>query len=173
MTRANVRANQLDTMFGRLWNVINPLLMGMVYFLLVAILARGATIPHYFVYLLSGLFIFDVLETSMKEGARSVTGAGKMVTIRPPEGTAALSAVRGALAELWPSLCVLVVVALLFGVRPQWTWLLCIPVFALHRFRRWYGDAVGDHAGVLPRYPQLPAVLPAAVVLRVTGVVDG
>ena len=31
MTRANVRANQLDTLFGRLWNVINPLLMGLVY----------------------------------------------------------------------------------------------------------------------------------------------
>lgn len=132
MTRANVRANQLDTMFGRLWNVINPLLMGMVYFLLVAILARGATIPHYFVYLLSGLFIFDVLETSMKEGARSVTGAGKMVTNTAfPKALLPLSAVRGALAELWPSLCVLVVVALLFGVRPQWTWLLCIPVLAL------------------------------------------
>ena len=65
MTRANVRANQLDTLFGRLWNVINPLLMGLVYLLLVLILARGATIPHYFVYLLAGLFIFDVLETSI------------------------------------------------------------------------------------------------------------
>ncbi len=132
MTRANVRANQLDTLFGRLWNVINPLLMGMVYFLLVAILARGATIPHYFVYLLSGLFIFDVLETSMKQGASSVTGSARMVTNTAfPKALLPLSAVRGALAELWPSLVVLVVAGLLFGVRPQWTWLLGIPVLAL------------------------------------------
>lgn len=135
MTRANVRANQLDTLFGRLWNVINPLLMGMVYFLLVLILARGATIPHYFVYLLSGLFVFDVLSTSMKEGARSVTSAGKMVTNTAfPKALLPLSAVRGALQELLPSLGVLVVAALVFGVRPQWTWLLCVPVLVLLTF---------------------------------------
>lgn len=132
MTRANVRANQLDTLFGRLWNVINPLLMGLVYLLLVLILARGATIPNYFVYLLAGLFIFDVLETSMSQGAKSVTSAGKMVTNTAfPKALLPLSAVRGALAELWPSLVVLVVAALVFGVRPQLTWLLAIPILVL------------------------------------------
>lgn len=132
LTRANVRANQLDTIFGRLWNIINPLLMGMVYFLLVSILARGATTPNYFVYLLAGLFIFDVLETSMKEGARCITAAGKMVTNTAfPKALLPLSAVRGALYELWPSLVVLIAAGLLFGVRPSWTWLLCIPVLVL------------------------------------------
>ncbi len=131
-TRANVRADQLDTIFGRLWSIINPLLMGLVYFLLVSILARGATIPNYFIYLIAGLFIFDVLETSMNRGARSITSAGKMITNTSfPKAILPLAAVRGALLELWPSLCVLVVAGLVLGVRPNWTWLLCIPVLIL------------------------------------------
>lgn len=132
MTRANVRANQLDTVLGRLWSVINPLLMGLVYLLLVTILARGATIPNYFVYLLAGLFIFDVLENSLKSGVRSITSAGKMVTNTSfPKALLPLSAVRSALAELWPSLFVLLVVGLIFGARPSWPWLVCIPVIIL------------------------------------------
>lgn len=132
LTRANVRAGQLDTIFGRLWSIINPLLMGVVYFLLVSILARGATVPNYFIYLLAGLFIFDVLGTSLKQGASSITGAGKMVTNTAfPKAMLPLAAVRGALLKLWPSLCVLVVAALIFGVRPSWTWLFCIPVLIL------------------------------------------
>ena len=132
LTSANVRAKQLDTVLGRLWSIINPLLMGLVYFLLVSILAPGGTTEQYFVYLIAGLFVFDVLENSMKDGVRSITSAGKMVTNTAfPKALLPLASVRGALYELWPSLIVLIVAALVFGVRPSWTWLYCIPVLIL------------------------------------------
>lgn len=132
LTSAEVRANQLDTVFGRLWSIINPLLMGLVYFLLVLILARGATIEHYFLYLIAGLFLFDILETSMNKGARSVTSAGKMVSNTAfPKALLPLSSVRLALYEFWPSVVVLLVAVLVSGIRPQWTWLYAIPVLVL------------------------------------------
>lgn len=129
LTRANIRADQLDTILGRLWSVVDPLLMGVVYFLLVLILARGSTIENYFVYLIAGLFIFDAFSSSVKRGAGSVMGAGKMVTNTSfPKAILPLASVRGAFAELWPAMFVLLIACLAFGIRPQWTWLLAIPV---------------------------------------------
>lgn len=127
--RASVRANQQDTWFGQLWNLINPLLSGLIYFALVTILVRGAGIPHFFIYLISGLFLFEVLDTCISKGARSVTSAGKTITNTAfPRILLPLSVVRNALSELGPAVIVILVLGLATGVRPSWAWIACVPI---------------------------------------------
>jgi len=42
LSRTNLRAQHFDTAFGQLWLILNPLLLGFVYFLLVDILHHHA-----------------------------------------------------------------------------------------------------------------------------------
>lgn len=132
MATSSIRANQQDTWVGRLWTILDPLLMGGIYFILVTILARGATIPNFFVYLMAGLFFFEILQTSASRGTKSVSGAGNMVTNTAfPKLLLPLAAVRSAIAELMPSIGVLMVLAIIFGVRPHWSWFACIPLILI------------------------------------------
>ncbi len=43
MSRATLRAQNSDTVFGVLWNVLNPLLLAAVYYVLVVVLSGGQT----------------------------------------------------------------------------------------------------------------------------------
>ncbi len=129
MATSNIRANQQDTWVGRIWTILDPLLMGGIYFILVTILARGATIPFFFVYLMSGLFFFSILQTATQQGVKSVSSSGKMVTNTAfPKILLPLASVRSAISELLPSIAVLIVLGLIFGVRPHWSWFACIPL---------------------------------------------
>src|SRR3712207_5440560 len=41
LSRTKLRSQHFNTVFGQLWLVLNPLLLGLVYFILVDILQRG------------------------------------------------------------------------------------------------------------------------------------
>ncbi len=132
MATSTARANQQDTWVGRLWSILDPLFMSVVYYLLVLILARGAAIPNFFIYLVGGLFFFEILQNCTKYGAKSVQSAGKMVTNTSfPKLLLPLSAVRTSISELLPAIGVLIVLALATGVRPHWSWIACIPLVAI------------------------------------------
>ena len=132
MSTANIRAENMDSWFGRLWTVLNPLLLGAVYFLLVNILSNRGMKPGYFVYLLAGLFLFSTLQLAMSEGARSVTGAGKIITNTAfPRALLPIAAVRTAFGRFWPTLIVLFAMCLLNRIYPSVQWLWCIPVLII------------------------------------------
>lgn len=132
LTRSDIRAENMDTLFGRVWNVLNPLLLGIVYWVLVLILVRGGTTQYYLAYLLSGLFMFDVLAKAATPGVRSMTSNSALVTkTAMPRVILPISNVWIAVSRYWPTLAVLVIIALGVGVRPHWAWIVCIPFFAL------------------------------------------
>ena len=79
MARTAMRAQHLDTTFGRLWLVLNPLLLAFVYFLLVDILRHGHHRPHLLAHLISCIFIYYFVSGSVRAGARTVTKGGKLV----------------------------------------------------------------------------------------------
>lgn len=130
LSKTNVRSGQLGTVFGRAWNIINPLLMGLVYFLLVTILRGGRQGPEFFVYLIAGMFLFTVLTTSMTKGAVSVTGNKGMLTgTSMPTALFPLAAVVTAIRKFIPSIIVLVLLAAVMGVYPKLTWLAAVAMF--------------------------------------------
>jgi teichoic acid transport system permease protein len=132
MATSSARARHKDTWAGRLWTILDPLLMSVVYFLLVLILAKGASTPNFLAYLVGGLFFFEILQSSASLGAKSVAGAGKMVTNTAfPKLLLPLAAVRTAISELIPAIGVLIAIALATGVRPHWSWFACIPLILI------------------------------------------
>lgn len=132
LSRTTTRAENQDTWFGRIWNVLNPLLLGAVYFLLVTILAKGNTVQFYLAYLLSGLFLFTALGKASMTGVNSMTSNSALVTKTSlPRVILPLSNVWIAIAQYLPTLVILLLVALVTGVRPHVAWIACIPLLLL------------------------------------------
>jgi ABC-type polysaccharide/polyol phosphate export permease len=132
MSRAQVRAQNSDTVFGVLWNVLNPLLLGAVYFVLIAILSGGFKKQDQFAHIMAGLFAFYFVSGCMAGGASSVTSAGKIIMNTAfPRMLVVLSAVYIAFRKFLPTIPVYVAVALITKVGLSWTVVLAIPMFFL------------------------------------------
>ena len=132
MSRAQIRANNSDTVFGVLWNVLNPLLLALVYYLLIGILQGGFSKRDGFAHLLAGLFAFYFVSGCMAGGASSVTSAGKIIMNTAfPRILVVFSAGFIAFRKFLPTIPVYIAIALVTGVGLPWTAVLAIPMFAL------------------------------------------
>ena len=79
LARANLRSQNFNTALGQLWLIINPLLLALVYFLLVEIIVAGARGPEFLAHLMLGLFAFRFMSGSLRQGARSIVGGGRLI----------------------------------------------------------------------------------------------
>ena len=132
MSRAQIRSTNSETVFGVLWNVLNPLLLALVYYLLVSVLSGGTRSSDYFAHILGGLFAFYFVTGCMAGGANSVTSAGKIIMNTSfPRILVVLSAVFIAVRKFLPTMIVYFVVAFATHVGVTWTALFAIPMFML------------------------------------------
>ncbi len=131
-SRATLRASQANTVLGQLWNIVNPLLLASVYYVLAFILSSGATRgPDYFAHLLCGLFIFYFVANCMSGGATSVVQAGKMIMNTAfPRLLLPLAAVRTALRRFVPTILVLLIVLVFGPVKFSPVIICALPWFA-------------------------------------------
>jgi ABC-type polysaccharide/polyol phosphate export permease len=131
----NLRARNASTALGLFWWVLNPLIMGAVYFLVFGLLFDGRRgDPAFLAYLLAGLFVFNYTSTAMTSGANSVLQNSKLlVNVRFPRMILPVSALIEAAVGFLASVAVYYLIAWpVNGVRPT-AWLLLLPpVFALH-----------------------------------------
>ncbi len=132
LSRAEMRAAQTNTFFGRLWLVINPLLLAAVYFLLVGILSGSALTPTKFAHLLVTLFAFYFVSNCITGGATSVIKGSKLVMNQAfPRVLLPMSAVRTALRRFAPTLIVTGAVMILVHVPLGLGTLMAIPSFLI------------------------------------------
>ena len=80
LSRTTQKADHTDTVLGAVWVVLNPMLLGVVYFLLVAVLggAKGSWVAN-LGRILVGLFTWFFAANSMGLGAQSVTSGGRLI----------------------------------------------------------------------------------------------
>jgi teichoic acid transport system permease protein len=79
LSRTTMRAKHFDTAFGQLWLLLNPLLLGAVYFLLIDLIRQHPRPISFFAHLLGGLFLYQVLQTGATEGSTSVVRGGGLI----------------------------------------------------------------------------------------------
>jgi ABC-type polysaccharide/polyol phosphate export permease len=79
MSRTNIRAQHLDSVFGQLWLVLNPLLQAAVYFVLVDIIRQGDQPEAVIAHLTAGVFAFHFVATAITGGATSLTRGGRLI----------------------------------------------------------------------------------------------
>jgi len=107
----NLKARNASTSLGLFWWVLNPLLLGGVYFLVFGILFGGARPDDFLIYLLSGMFPFHFTSQSMTGGANSIIQNSKLLAnLRFPRLLLPISTLIEALAGFLASLVVLFVI---------------------------------------------------------------
>src|SRR5687767_2333458 len=79
LSRTRMRAQHFNTVFGKLWLLLNPILLTLVYFMLVDILRGGSQGWAFFAHLMAALFAFQLIQVSVRQGTRSVTSGGRLI----------------------------------------------------------------------------------------------
>jgi teichoic acid transport system permease protein len=129
LSRTNLRAQHFDTAFGQLWLILNPLLLGFVYFLLVDILHHHKNANQFFAHLLSGLFLYYFLQQSLTQSVRSVVKGGKLILNSAfPRALLPLASVRTAFFRFLPTMIIYVPVHFITGRPVTWQLLWAIPI---------------------------------------------
>jgi len=134
LARMNLKAASYDTAFGQLWQVLNPLLLAAVYYLLLGVIVRGGRgDPDYLSVLLAGLFAFTFTRNALGLGATSIVSGGRLILNTAfPRALLPLSAVASALMLYLPMLGVYAVFHLIGGQPVGWQ-LLWVPlIVAIH-----------------------------------------
>lgn len=132
-----LKAQHRSTLLGNLWQLLNPLLLIGVYYLVFGVLFRrtddalAATGVSYIAFLTVGVFVFGFMQRCITGGASSITGnLGLIRTLQFPRAVLPLSSVTREVLGFAMSLLVLVGVLVATGLRPAWSWLAFVPVFA-------------------------------------------
>lgn len=134
LARMNLKAASYDTVFGQLWQVLNPLLLAGVYYLLFGvILGRQRDDPEYLSVLLAGLFAFTFTRNALGLGATSIVSGGRLILNTAfPRALLPISAVVSALMLYIPMLGVYSVFHVIGGQPVGWQ-LLWLPLLvAVH-----------------------------------------
>lgn len=169
--RARTQARYRGRRLGPLWELLDPLVTMATYWLLFGILLGArASVPNYLAFLAVGVFTFAVIRRSIQTGSRSIaTNRGLLSSLPIPAVILPTAAVVQQVRAFLFSLPVLIVVLLLAGVSPSWSWSLALVALLLIVPFAW-GSAVlvarwvshtSDVGGVLP------------LVLRLWGLASG
>jgi ABC-type polysaccharide/polyol phosphate export permease len=132
LAKANLRVQHYNTALGQLWLVLNPLLLGLIYFILVYIIGGGSRGIGFLAHLMLGLFAFRLVSTSFSQGARSVVRGGRLVLNTAfPRTLLPLSSVLTSLGQFLPTLIVYAGIHAIAGLPVGWQLLWTIPLLAL------------------------------------------
>jgi ABC-type polysaccharide/polyol phosphate export permease len=132
LARTNLRAQHFNTALGQLWLLVNPLLLAFVYFALVTIVRGGSRGSDFLAHLMLGLFAFRFVRASVRQGARSVVGGGRLIlNMAFPRALLPLASVLTAFMRFVPTLAIYAVMHAIAGLPVGAHLLWTIPIFAL------------------------------------------
>jgi len=132
LSRTTMRAKHFDTAFGQLWLLLNPLLLGSVYFLLVDLIRRHPRPLSFFAHLLGGLFLYQVLQTGATEGSNSVVrGGGLILNTAFPRSLLPLASMATSFKRFVPTLAIWAIIHIASGGGFTVYMLWSIPIVAM------------------------------------------
>ena len=125
-------AKNATTALGLIWWVLNPLLLGGVYFLIFGLIFGNRT-SDFLVYLMAGMFVFQFSAQALSGGAHSIIQNAKLLeNIRFPRLILPISKIVESAIGFVASLGVLVIIALFAGESvlngPLWILLIAFPM---------------------------------------------
>ena len=134
--RRDLRTKYKGSVLGVLWSLVNPLILMGIYTLVFSVLFPVSRVPHYPLYLLSGLAIWVFVSGALAASSRSLLDNANLIKkVRFPRQLAPFSTVATHLVSLVAILVVLVPIN--FAIIPaarDTVWLalpLAVPIVAL------------------------------------------
>lgn len=130
----NLKARNASTALGLFWWVLNPLLLGLVYYLVFGIFFGGSRPDGYIAYLLSGMFVFHYTGQSMTGGANAILQNAKLLAnLKFPRLVLLISSLIESSVGFLASLLVFYAIAWpTVGVHPSRYLILLIAAIPIH-----------------------------------------
>ncbi len=130
--RNELRSQNMNTVLGNLWHLLNPILGVAVYYLVFGVLlevTRG--VDNFIAFLAVGVFVFRFTQKSTMAGAKSlIQNQGLMRSISFPRAMVPITAVVTEAMAFLPGVLVFLAVAVLTDEPVRLTWLVLIPLIA-------------------------------------------
>lgn len=119
-------ASHQNNYLGLVWAVLNPLLLGVAYFLIFGLLlGTTGTVQNFVAFLTIGLFAFVFVSAGFNYGSKSLIDNTSLVrSLRFPRALLPISVSLTHLFANIPAFLILLVIAVITGERPSWEWLL-------------------------------------------------
>jgi teichoic acid transport system permease protein len=132
LSRTYLRSQNYETTFGKLWLVLNPLLLAGVYFVLIDIVRGGRSGSAFFAHLVAGIFAYHFVSGALRQAVRSVTSGGKLIMNSAfPRLLLPLSSVITAFKQFIPTMIIYVPLHLALGRPVGWQLLWLFPIVGI------------------------------------------
>ncbi len=132
--RRDLQAKYRGSALGVLWTIVNPIMLMGVYLLVFSVVlkARFANVPHYPLFLLSGLAVWTFFAAALQSATRSMLDNANLIRkIRFPRQLVPLSVVGAHLVSFAAMLVLLLILNAVVLPRARVTELLAIPLALL------------------------------------------
>lgn len=159
---AELRAQNMDTVLGNLWHVMNPLLLVGVYFLVFGVaLPVDRGVDNFLAFLAVGVFSYHYSQKTMMAGAKCIAAnEGLLRSFQFPRTLLPVSTVVGQSLAFLPAVVIMLLMAVATGEPPRLAWTLLVVVFALQALFNVGGTFV--LARLADRFRDVQNVLPFA-----------
>ena len=126
VSASELRSQQINTVLGNLWHLLNPALSIAIYYVIFGLLlgtSRG--VDNFILFLTIGIFIFQYTQRATTQGATAITqNAGLLKAIRFPRALLPVTSTLTETLSSLPTFVIIYVVALLTGQDVRWQWAL-------------------------------------------------
>jgi teichoic acid transport system permease protein len=118
---------------GQLWAILNPLLnFAVMWFIFGGILQTDRGTGDFISYLAVGTFLFGFMSSALTQCSKVMTTRTQLIrALEFPRASLPMSVTFAELIMVWPATIVMLIILLIRGQIPHWTWLGLIPVFAM------------------------------------------
>jgi ABC-2 type transport system permease protein len=130
LARTEFKLRYFGSVLGYFWSLMRPILFfGVIYVFFTVVLNVGKTIPHYGVYLLTGIVYWNYFaETTGNCVTSLLAREGLLRKVRFPRLAIPLSVSLTSVFNLCMNFIAVIVFALASGISPRLSWLELIPI---------------------------------------------
>lgn len=130
MVSTDFKIRYQGSILGYFWSLLKPLfLFAILYIVFTYIIPLGKDVEHFAVYLIIGVVLWNFFNEATTIGASSVVNKGDLMRkISIPRYLVVMASTLSAFINLWLSLIVVFIFALLNGITPSVGWLMIIPL---------------------------------------------
>ena len=135
MITTSFKIRYQESILGYAWSLLRPLFMFTILYLIftyVFKVSRG--VPHYTVYLLLGIVLWNYMAETTQQGVSAIVGSGNLLNkVNIPKYLPVFSTSLSAFVNLFLNLIVVFIFILFNGIIPTINWLL-FPLFIIELF---------------------------------------
>ena len=129
--KKDIRGKYKGSFLGILWSFLNPLLQVLVYYIVFPYLMRGASIPNYIVYLVTGIIPWTFFSTVITSGTKAIImNEGIVKKVYFPREILVISQVISGLINFFISCIIVLFFCLIFKVGIS-IHVIIVPIIAL------------------------------------------